>query len=156
MPDVYSQHAFESLKFESLLSNDTTYVIRIDIPISLHSPKTEIIQSGANSPDQCLSFVDRSLAGVLNDASWNLNIQCRIWQIQESSTLQLVFDQFSIAEMIGQGLKEFASTAPRHEPIASLSTQHERMRRNLGGPYDSDHALLVAINNRNFGRRGDR
>lgn len=156
MPDVYSQHAIEALKFESLLNNATAYVIRVDIPISLHSPKTEVLQSGADSPEQCVSFVNHCLAGILNDVSWNLNIQCRIWQIRESSTLQLVFDQFTIAEMIGLGLKEFASTAPSHEPIASLSTQHEQTRRDLGGPFDSDHALLVAINNRSFGPRGDR
>lgn len=156
MPDVYSQKAFESLTFESLLNNATTYVIRIDIPISLHSPKTEIIQGGAGSPEQCVSFVNHNLTRVLNDPSWNLNVQCRIWQIQESSRLQLVFDQFTIAEMIGQGLKEFVSVAPRHEPIAVLSTHHEQTRRDLGGPFDSDHALLVAINNRTFGPRGDR
>lgn len=152
MTDVYSREAFESL-----IAIDATYVVRIDIPLSMQSPETAIIQSGADSPQACKLFVDDTLAEVINDITRTMNTQCRIWEVRGTSALRLIFDQFTVPEMVVRGVKEFSFKVPPHEPIAPPSAQQERTRRSLGGPFDSDHALLVAINNRTFGRQhGDR
>ncbi len=149
MTDVYSQAAIESL-----MSVPTSYVIRIDIPLSIDSPDTTVIQSGVDSVEECDSFVNRNLAEVLGDATWTLNAQCRIWTNHPPAGLKLVFDLFTVPEMVIQKMKEFVRTAPHHEIVPSPTARHEKTRRDLGGPFDSDHAMLVAINNRAFGSRG--
>lgn len=148
MADVYSIEAYESL-----IAIDATYVVRIDIPQSMQSPDTRIIQSGADSPQACQLFVDETLSEVINDITWTMNTQCRIWESQRPNNICLVFDQFTVPEMVVKGVRDFASSTSLRKQITPPSTNQQRTRRDLGGPFDSDHALLVAINSRMFGRQ---
>ena len=140
MADVVSDEARQQIA-----TIHSPFVVRLDLPYALDQPETEVFVEGAQTPGHCSVMVALLLAEhtPIPDA----NIQIRVWACDGDSR-QLVFDKTVQAHSVNPLMSEFAlqEVLARVPPLDEAA---EEARRAMGGPFDTDHALVVASLNAN-------
>ena len=140
MADVVSSEARRQIA-----SVHSPFVVRLDLPYALDKPETQVLVEGAQTPGHCSVMAALLLAEhtPIPDA----NIQIRVWACDGESR-QLVFDRVVRAHAVNPMMSEFA-VQELLERVPPLDEAAEEARRALGGPFDTDHALMVASLNPN-------
>lgn len=122
------------------------YYIRVDVPIGLSSPETRTAESAQPGVAGCAVFAGTALADLGVSPDDPVNVQVRIWfSPGVADDARLVFDRFAeafaILPLVADFLKE-----PRTTALAQPSPAAEAQRNLVGGPFDTEHALTVAMN----------
>ena len=124
--------------------NAAPYFVRVDVADDPTSPDTKIAQQGSATPSGCGVYIATALSelGVSTDDS--VNVQVRIWLSPGVAEVpHLVYDRtteaFAVLRLVADFMKE-----PRTTPLEPLGEAAMQVRRDLGGPFDTDQALMVA------------
>lgn len=122
------------------------YYVRVDVPIDLKSPETRTAEGPQPGVDGCAVFVATAMADLGVSPDDPVNVQVRIWfSPGVAEDARLVFDRFAEAFAILPLVSDFLKE-PRTTALAQLSPTAEGQRNMVGGPFDTDHALAVAMN----------
>ncbi|MEU3475888.1 hypothetical protein [Rhodococcus sp. NPDC006774] len=122
------------------------YFVRIDIPKELTQPETWVVEAAAENTEACAHFCAQALGDRnVNDETFS-NIQVRVWHRPlTSESASLVFDRTCLPWAVPEVLAEFA-TQQNHSALPPITSEAMEHQREIGGPFDSEHALLVAVN----------
>ena len=136
MADVVSELAVKQIE-----QCAEEFVVRLDVPVGPSDPQTLVAVLGAKNQGHCT--VQAALALAENRPTFpEANLQIRIWRFA-GATRQLVFDRSVQAGSFSAVMTEFARK-DELAPIPPLSPEAAGKREALGGPFDTDHALIVA------------
>lgn len=145
------------------------YFVRIDVPIGADRPDTWTKEAGSQDVAACVAFCLDSLAerGVASDTTVDTldpvthtsrsletftNVQVRIWhRPTDEPKADLVFDRTCLPWAVPDVLAEFAAV-PTHHALPPLSDKARESQLALGGPFESEHALLTAVAQRAGGQ----
>ncbi|MGJ0121685.1 hypothetical protein ACQ7HM_20990 [Williamsia sp. MIQD14] len=132
-------------KSETVDQTTDLYFVRLDFPVAPDRPDTIVETYSTNSASDVVPTAETVLAEhahVLVDVA---SIQLRVWQRLDSPTPALVFDTNAVPPLAIQALVEFiASSNPT--PLPEVDHAVAAVRQQAGGPFDTDHALIVALN----------
>lgn len=137
LPDVVSSFARRQIK--SCLGH---YVVRVDVPADVQAPHTRSVIVAAQDQAHCAVRVALILAE--NPPPPGANIQVRVWSRGDDGALQFVLDRTVQDASVRTVMREFAQSPRPHTPIPPLAESALDHHRALGGPFDTDHALIVA------------
>ncbi|WP_338857959.1 hypothetical protein WDY80_24275 (plasmid) [Gordonia hongkongensis] len=136
MADVVSELAVKLIE-----QHADEFVVRLDVPVGPSDPQTLVAMRGAQNQGHCA--VQAALALAENQPTFpEANLQVRVWRFV-GGTRQLVFDRSTQAGSFSAVMTEFA----RQDELAALpplSPEATAKRKAFGGPFDTDHALIVA------------
>lgn len=127
----------------------TPYFVRVDVPIATDQPETRVKAAGQSDIAGCSTFCEQVLSEESIGKDDLTNIQVRVWHRTDTApeSAQLLLDRTCLPWAVAEVMKEFANEVD-HQPLAPLTSSAEAERRDLGGPFETEHALLVAINRR--------
>lgn len=136
MADVVSELAVKQIEQHS-----EEFVVRLDVPVGPSDPQTLVTVLGAKNQGHCA--VQAALALAENRPTFpEANLQVRVWRFV-GGTRQMVFDRSMQAGSFSAVMTEFA----RQNELAALpplSPDAASKREAFGGPFDTDHAFIVA------------
>lgn len=136
MADVVSELAVKQLE-----QHAEEFVVRLDVPVGPSDPQTSVTVLGANNQGHCA--VQAALALAENQPTFpEANLQVRVWKLV-GGTRQLVFDRSMQPGSFSAVMTEFARQ-DELTPIPPLSPEAVVSRQAHGGPFDTDHAFIVA------------
>lgn len=140
MADVVSELAIRQI--EQLAANQSNeFIVRLDVPVGPADPQTLVTVVGAKDQGHCA--VQAALALAESRPTFpEANLQIRVWRLVDR-TRQLVFDRTIQAETFSAVMSEFARQ-DELPTVPPLSPEAASKRDALGGPFDTDHALIVA------------
>lgn len=125
------------------------YYVRVDVPHDVGSPTTWVDENALHSAASCAVWAAFKIAdrGVHTDVDPR-NIQIRIWHADNAARRtthlpRLVFDRTVAPPSLVHVLSSLADGIP--DPPVPVDPAAELMRKSLGGPFDTDQALMVAM-----------
>ena len=140
MADVVSELAIRQI--EQLAANEVNeFIVRLDVPVGPADPQTLVTVVGAKDQGHCA--VQAALALAESRPTFpEANLQVRVWRSVDQ-TRQLVLDRTIQAGSFSAVMSEFARQ-DRLSTVPPLTPEAVSGREALGGPFDTDHALIVA------------
>ena len=121
------------------------YFVRLDFPSASDNPETTVATYSTDAAEDVVPTAESLVAEhahVLVDVA---SVQLRVWQRLDSPTPSLVFDTNAVPPLAIQALAEFMARVDV-APLPGIDHQVANFRAKFGGPFDTDHALVVALN----------
>ena len=124
--------------------NAAPYFVRVDVAHDPTSPDTKFVQQGSATPSGCGVYIATAISQLGVSIEDTVNVQVRIWLSPgDTAVPHLIYDRttpaFSVLRLVADFMK-----APRTAPLEPLSEAAMQVRRTIGGPFDTDQALMVA------------
>ncbi|ADK68977.1 MULTISPECIES: hypothetical protein [unclassified Gordonia (in: high G+C Gram-positive bacteria)] len=136
MTDVVSELAVKQIEHHA-----EEFVVRLDVPVGPSDPQTSVTVLGAKNQGHCA--VQAALALAENQPTFpEANLQVRVWKMV-GRTRELVFDRSMQPGSFSAVMTEFARQ-DELRAIPPLSPEAASRREAFGGPFDTDHAFIVA------------
>lgn len=121
------------------------YFVRLDFPLASDNPDTIVESYSTDSAQDVVPKAESVVAKhahVLVDVA---SVQLRVWQRLDSPPPVLVFDANAVPPLVIQALVEFMGSDDV-APLPDVDAAAAAVRAKFGGPFDADHALVVALN----------
>jgi len=132
-------------KSETVDQAANLYFIRLDFPLSSDSPDTIAETYSTDTAQDVVPKAESAVARHAHVVVDVASVQLRVWQRLDSPTPSLVFDTNAVPPLAIEALAGFMASDDV-APLPAIDHAAAAVRAKVGGPFDTDHALIVALN----------